>query len=110
VLELSINWNEYAAVLVGLHAVSWGYNAMVAWFSRNGYSDGYTAIQVVVGVLYTLAGLALVMRVEDVLLVCGGFIASGIPMIIGDLARYVKMRRREEDLLHRAAKDLVNSE
>jgi hypothetical protein len=53
------------------------YNAGVAWLHRRGYQDGYTAFLVLV--------LA--------------FISSGIPMILGDIARHTRSRRREADRL-----------
>lgn len=47
-----------AGVYGALFVVGFLYNALVGWLERRGYDEGYTAVLVVVGVLITLAGIA----------------------------------------------------
>jgi hypothetical protein len=51
---------------------------------------GVTAWEVVGGVLFTLAGFALLAGLEAFLLALLCFAASGIPMILGSRARHVE--------------------
>lgn len=82
-------------LIVGVYAVlllfGVGYNLLIAWMERKRYLHGFTAFAVVAGVLVTLAGVALV-NWQAALLVLGAFCASGAPMVIGSIIRYVKER------------------
>jgi len=82
-----------SAVFLGLVLFGIGYNALVAWMERRGYTEGYLAFVVALGVIITLAGVA-VFSIHAALLALGAFIASGLPMIVGSIARYI--RRRDE--------------
>lgn len=81
------------AVFFGLLLFGIGYNALVAWLERKGYTEGYLSLIVALGVAMTLAGVA-ALNIEAALLALGAFAASGTPMIIGSIWRY--LRRREE--------------
>ena len=95
--------------LIILHGVSWLYNVLIAWLAREGYLDGFVSISVVVGVAYTVAFVAPWIGSEVVTLLALAFIASGSPMLVGSMARYVHQRRREQaDLITHAKK--VNEE
>ena len=88
----------YAALL--LFGVA--YNLLVAWLEKKGYLHGFTALAVVVGVLATLGGVALISW-QFALISLGAFCASGAPMLIGSILRYVKereaaIRKMREDL------------
>lgn len=89
-----------AGVLVALSAASIRFNQYIDNLSLDDQPDGETANQVVAGVLYTLAGYAIVCAVwaqllprdwrlgpatAALMLLC--FIASGWPMIRGDRLR-----------------------
>lgn len=79
------------AVLAGLFFFGLAYNALMHYL--DGKKDGYTAFLVVAGVLITLGGAALISWQAAVLcLVC--FVASGIPMIVGDIYRAIKRREQ----------------
>ncbi len=96
--------------LVGLTAVSWWFNQWVDAQAESDPLGGYAAVQVVLGVSYTLTGalaaLAALLGVEaavqaiGVVVVC--FAASGLPMLVGDMRRGARRRR---DLLERQQKD-----
>lgn len=75
----------FATVILVLVLVGIGYNAFVAWFQER--HKGYTAIFVVGGVALTLMGAALLVGVQDALLVGACFAASGLPMVLGSMLR-----------------------
>jgi hypothetical protein len=64
------------------------YNAVVAWLQRKGLGS-FTALQVVLGTLVTLAGLAAWMP-EAFLPALACFAASGLFMFLGSLYRWLK--------------------
>jgi len=80
-------WGVFFALL--LFGV--GYNAFVDWAERHGYTEGYVSLLVVLGVTVTLLGAA-VLDFKAALLVGLLFIASGLPMVVGSVIRYVKRR------------------
>ena len=92
-----------------LHTVSWLYNLLIAWLSREGYLDGFVSISVVVGVMYTVACVSPWLGSEAVVLLALAFISSGSPMLVGSIARYVRQRRSEHTSLITHAKK-VNEE
>lgn len=65
---------------------------------RAGWLEPYTAFTVVAGVLYTLAGVWAVDR-KAAVLTFWAFVASGTPMILGDLERYLERVRNGERVL-----------
>jgi hypothetical protein len=85
---------EYGLIL-GIYGAlvlfGFGFNALIAWFERKGYMEGMTSLMVVLGVALTIAPFALI-NLHAVLMIAGGFVASGLPMIIGSLGRYLKQR------------------
>lgn len=84
-------------VFLGLTAFGIGYNALVAWMERKGYAEGLVSLLVVVGVLVTLGGAAII-NGECAAWVLAAFVCSGLPMVAGSLARYVKARDIEHDV------------
>lgn len=82
------------AVFLGLVIFGIIYNELVAWMERRGYTEGFLSLIVALGVFVTLVGVAVV-SIPAALITLGAFIASGSPMIIGSIVRYV--RKREED-------------
>jgi len=91
--EIRTDFGAISAVFLGLVLFGIGYNALVAWLERRGYTEGYLAFVVALGVIITLAGVA-VFSIHAALLTFGAFIASGLPMIVGSILRY--LRKREE--------------
>lgn len=75
----------FASVLLGLTLGSVGYNLLVAWFQKK--HQGYTAFFVVGGVLWTLGGAAILIGIEDALMVLVCFAFSGLPMVLGSMLR-----------------------
>jgi len=85
-------------VLAGLFVFGLLYNWAVGWLENRGYDEGYTSFLVVVGVLVTLGGVA-VLDWRAALLTVAAFVFSGVPMIVGSWWRHVQARRRAQDAL-----------
>jgi hypothetical protein len=85
------------AVVLGLALFGVGFAVLVAWLGRK--KEGFTSLLVVAGVLVTLGGAALVIGLPAALVVLVCFGASGLPMVIGDVAGYVSRREREREEL-----------
>jgi len=92
-IEIGTNLGTILAVFLALVLFGTGYNALVAWLERKGYTEGYLSLITAFGVFVTLAGVA-TLSVQAALLALGAFAASGTPMIIGSIVRY--LRKREE--------------
>lgn len=84
-------------MLVGLFIFGCLYNWWVSWVNRQGYSDGYTALLVVVGVAVTVGATGVLVGWQTVLILFLAFVASGTPMVAGDVYRHVTARRAEFD-------------
>jgi len=67
------------------------YNQFVGWAIRKGYAEGYMSLIVAFGVFVTLIGVAMI-NIEAAILTLIAFAASGTPMIVGSIVRYVRTR------------------
>jgi membrane protein YdbS with pleckstrin-like domain len=92
-IEIGADFGTILAVLMGLFLFGIGYNSLVAWMERKGYTEGFLSLIVAFGVTVTLVGVA-ILSIHAALITLGAFIASGTPMIIGSIVRY--LRKREE--------------
>jgi hypothetical protein len=92
-MELDMAFFKIAAVLALFGLV---YNWVVKWLEKDGRHEGYVAILVVGGVLATLGGLAVLRGFEIAVYVALLFVASGTPMILGSIARYMNKRAEDE--------------
>lgn len=78
------------------------YANLVNYLHRLGYSEGYTALLVVLGTLITLLADTTIHQTDpilDFLLTLACFAASGAPMAINDWWQYVRARGREQHIL-----------
>lgn len=66
------------------------YNALVARLGRKYGNHGYTAWLVVVGVGCTLVGALPQIGLRNGLHLVAAFVASGSPMIVGDVLRHLQ--------------------
>lgn len=83
-----------AAFLFGV-----GFNWITAWLGRRGYSEGYTAVLVIIGTGITILLAAPIIGLVNALKVFGLFAASGAPMALGDMGRHAQARRKFEQLI-----------
>lgn len=92
-------------VFCALFVFGVAYNHFVAKLEAAGDAEGNTWLLVVVGVLVTIGGIAIVDELVDWNAGVVGllaFAASGTPMSLGALWRHRKLKRREKE----AVKDL----
>lgn len=99
-MTMGMDWGRFGVVLGALFVFGFGYNLAVAWLERHGYDEGYTAILVVVGVLATLAGVAVICW-RCAMICLAAFGASGFWMVVGSWWRYAQMRKRAQELARR---------
>ena len=88
------------SVLFGLFIFGLAFNQGVAWAKPRGYLEPYLAFWVAAGCGATLIGVGIVDTLVSwnaglIGLVC--FAASGAPMMVGDMARYVRTVQREKE-------------
>lgn len=90
-IEIGADFGVISAVFLALVLFGIGYNSLVAWMERRGYTEGYLSLIVAFGVAVTLAGVA-ILSIPAALLTLAAFIASGTPMIVGSIVRYLRKR------------------
>ncbi len=95
-------WGLLAGLWAGLVLFGVAFNRFVGWAQGRGYDEGFTALEVVAGVLVTVlsATPALWGRVYDagsLLIILSCFVASGSPMICGAVARFVLLRAKGQE-------------
>lgn len=94
-----MNWGDSGTIMVvlwGLLTFGYCYNMAVSWMTRKHYTEGFLSLVVAFGVLVTLIGAAFI-NWQAALLVLVCFAASGTPMMIGSIARYVRRREQERE-------------
>jgi hypothetical protein len=98
----TVNGWLMGAVLAALVMFGMAYNALMAILGSR--AEGYSALFVAVGTLFTLLGAFYTTQFAPapwwVVLAC--FVASGTPMILGDL---VRAERRRHQAIQRLADD-----
>lgn len=87
-------WTTFTAAF----AFGVGFNALVTWLNRRGHSEGYTALLVVTGTLATILACTPHLGWRTTAVLIAHFAASGSPMVLGDIQRYVESRQRMEEL------------
>lgn len=81
------------AVLVGvLYAIA------IDYVQRHSYAEGYTWLEVVIGVGLTLVFVGMVYGPAVFLVTCCFFAFTGLPMIVTAARRYIIARRRVEEI------------
>lgn len=82
------------AVLLTLTAFGVGYNALITRAGKRGWLRGFTWLAVVIGVSITLIGTWFI-DARAALIASACFAASGIPVAMGAISRYVLNRERD---------------
>ena len=90
--------------LVGLALFGWVFNRLVQQLEDETPEHGYTAFLVVVGVTVTVLVLTPFIGVPAAVLLLAGFLASGLPMIIGSVGRALARLRSEREALRAEAR------
>lgn len=98
--QMVIDWRLLGSVLFGLLMYGVVYNELVQRLGKR--KEGYTSLLVVAGVLVTLAGVSLISWQSALLTLCA-FAASGLPMVIGDIRRYVEAREKALETMRQEA-------
>jgi hypothetical protein len=93
------DWTDVGLIYIGLMVFGYVYNRLIQWTVRKRFLEGFTWLAVLVGVLVTLGGLALLVDWKFSLLALGAFASSGLPMVAGSLLRYVQARHHEQEEL-----------
>lgn len=94
-MGFGLNW----VVLGTLFGFGIAYNYFVSRLNRRGWSEGYTAMLVVVGVSITVIGSIAMIGMTNALYMLAAFVASGLPMIAGDVLRHVRKREKQLESL-----------
>lgn len=71
------------------------YSILIHYLHRHGLNDGYTWLEVVIGVGVTLLTASIVVGWPAVLALLVLFAASGVFVALGDIYRYARARREE---------------
>lgn len=97
----AFDWRTFGEMLALLFVVGIGYNWLMGKLQNRA---GYTAFYVAGGVLITLGGVAIVFW-QAALLTLAAFVASGTPMIIGSMYRYMRETAATLEALRRVMHD-----
>ncbi len=106
-MEIGIKTND-VHIVITLAALFVGgviYNHGVALLGDR--QRGFTSLIVAFGVLFTLAGIAII-DWQCAQITLAGFAASGTPMIIGSIARYIAKRHAEESALAKFVQEALD--
>ena len=103
--ELGANW-----VYIAAFAFALAYNHLIAKLHKNGTLEGFTWLSVSVGVAVTLWLGNFLIDYEDILRILGLLVASGLPMIIGEIFRYRQARNAELEDVRLGVRSSVKSE
>ncbi len=99
-----------AIILTGLWVFGVLYDRLVGRLERRGYDRGYTAFLVVGGTAVTLLGATALVGWKNVLRTLGCFAASGLPMVVGSVARHVLERERDQATALAVARERLTCE
>ena len=102
IFEIKLDSSAILAVFFALVIFGILYNNLVMWLENHNYAEGFLSLIVAGGVLGTLVGVA-ILSIEAALITLGAFVATGTPMIVGSISRYIKAR----EALKRAMLDEV---
>ncbi len=90
-MQIKPDFSLILAVYLALLLLGIGYNLAIGWAERRKYLEGFVSLAVVLGVLATLGGVA-VISWQAALICLGAFTASGLPMVGGSVWRYIRAR------------------
>jgi len=100
---IGLNSGSILAVFFALWVFGIFYNFLVAWAESRGYLEGFTWLAAAIGVLVTLAGIAIISW-QCALLALAAFCFSGFPMAAGAIWRYIKLREKAHEYVASTAR------
>lgn len=92
---IRLDFSSILATLLALLLFGVIFNMFVEYLITHKYVEGYMSLVVALGSGITLLGLA-ILSWQLAFLAILGFAASGIPMIIGSITRYIRLRSRDQ--------------
>ena len=95
---MEVQLDHLVAIYLALLLFGLAYNALVERLEREVPDHGYTSFLVSGGVLVTIMGASILIGWQSALLVLICFTASGLPMIIGSMSRWLHQRRIDRTL------------
>lgn len=90
-----MDFGTFWVVTLLLVLFSIGFNQLINYLHRTGYNDGKTWLEVVFGVAIVILASGFTLGAEDALVLFFHFAAAGSAMVLGDIWRHTKARRRE---------------
>lgn len=100
-----VNWQAFGPVLAALLVFGLFYSLLVRWMAKKGV-EGQTAWMVVIGVVVTGIGFAVIVGLEMALVMAVCFAASGFFMVIEYVSRVEAARRKDHEQAQKQSKDL----
>jgi hypothetical protein len=101
-------WLNFALVLTGLLLFGSGYNALTGWLEKRDHLRGFVSLAVAVGTGITILASAFLIGLVPALIVLACFGASGLPMILGSVGRYINARAADEKAARELAQETLH--
>ena len=99
-ISFSIDVGLFIIVFLSLLIFGGLYNQFVEYMDKLHYTEGYLSLVVAFGVFVTLIGVSILSwQAALMILVC--FIASGTPMIVGSITRYIRKRADDQNSIRK---------
>lgn len=93
-----------ALLPAALLAFGWWYNGVVARLEKTNKERGFLAVLVCIGSAVTVAVITPIIGVGNALWVFAAFAASGLPMTLGSISRYIEERHISEQQIREMAR------
>lgn len=87
----AVDWQMLGVLVVALAMFGVLYNQFVGRLGE--HKEGYTGLLVVAGVSVILAAGLLLIPWQQILVIVSLFAAAGLPMVLGEIGRVVRMRQ-----------------
>jgi hypothetical protein len=97
-----------ALVLLALFGL--GYNALTEYLEKSGRSRGFVSLLVAAGSAVTILASGFLIGWIPALIVLACFGASGLPMIVGSVIRYINARSADEKAARELAREVLSNE
>lgn len=107
---MGIEWDRFGAQLGIALVCGIVYNLVVAHLEKKGYDKGLTSLLVVVGCAFTIGLAGLQIGWTAMWIVVAFFGATGTPMIVGSLARFVRERAAEIQAVRAAINRMLRAQ